>query len=231
MSAAMPHLATKYTNEQREALACTYVDSGVRPAGAVADMARRGELVLRGERLDAFETNENTVRHEVLKLRKRRSTAIARGTGGASPRDSIENFRQRLGVVIDRKLHDLELMSPKRVEPAQLQGMARAVKEFAALPGPDDPRPVPPGQKMPGTQQTNGSRIGGGLAGEIVAAARVSTREPTAPETSSPSTSGVDAPQRTADEGQSGEQSDASGEPGSWASEQVSALLGAERSE
>ncbi len=75
---------------------------------------------------------------------------------------------------------EIEQAEGRLVTGEALRQVARALRELAAIPGPNDPRPPAPGAKINGVR--NGSETRGGLAGKILAASRE-----TAPTSSGPS--------------------------------------------
>jgi hypothetical protein len=133
-------------------------------------MAAAGELHYDGQRLEPFETNEGTVRDLARNLRLRtiggkRATPLE----NRPHRDAIETLRRRLITTADVLLRDLERQSakaPGTVNLERLRQIARMVREAAALPGPDDPRPPAPGVQVGGFR--NGGTTRGGLAGRIL---------------------------------------------------------------
>lgn len=221
----------RYTKEQREAIGVAYVDLGVRPAQRVAAMAAAGELMLDGQRLDPFETNASTVRDCSRKIRLRRAGQLRRELATLQPRDQLEALRVRLVALADREISYHEKQPRGKVKSEELRQYARVLREIAAIPGPTDPRPAAPGQKIPGTQVNNGERTTGGLAGKALAASRRSS-----PAQIAPGPPGQDAHLEQDEHGESTARSEAASEqdrldnstgegtPGSWAQQQADAL-------
>lgn len=222
---AVPSFTHIYTNQQREALATTYEDRHVRPASRVAELAAAGELVLDGERLAPFATSENTVRDCARKLRNRRAGELKSNLATAPPRDAIETLRRRLISLADRELAELEKMRRGKVPLERLRQIVRVAREAAALPGPDDPRPVQPGQKRPGTQTTEGGKTTGGMAGAILNAtggiARVETHETPPAQTSAPPLQNGPIDQGDTHHSTNTPSEQEAANPGAWAREQV----------
>ena len=225
--------ATKWSTKQKDALAYTYVDLKVTPAQRVADLAAAGKIIFDGETLPAFDAPASTVRDAGRHLRKRRAGELKTASARLPPRDAIEALRQRLVVVADQELAQLEGKKRGSVDLERLRQITRCVREAAALPGPQDPRPVAPGQKIPGAGNVKNGSTSSGLAGSIIAATqptRVSTQAkgtPEAPRTTRPAAQSEQEhrAEQSAHTPQSTEQEE-EGLPGSWASEQVRALAG-----
>lgn len=173
----MAPFTAKYTKAQKDALAHAYRERNIRPARLVVDLAARGELEWNGEKLDPFETNEDQVRHLGRLLKKRRHGEQTSQLAQLPPRDAIEALRRRLVNAADAMLTDLEDQLEKeagKADPERLRQITRAVREAAALPGPNDPRPTAPGAKVNGHR--DGAETTGGLAGGILKAHRTSQR-------------------------------------------------------
>jgi len=163
----------KYTPEQRAAAAEAYVDRGVRPARRVAELAAAGELIP-GQR---FEISPDYVLKLAAALRRRRAGEASSALARQPPRDAVEAIRRRLAAAIDHELTLIETLQRRRGRDdrdvlERLRQIARLSREFAALPGPTDPRPVPPGQRhidpATGESRNNGGPIRGGLAGAML---------------------------------------------------------------
>jgi hypothetical protein len=172
----------KYTDQQRDAIAHAYEDRRIRPARKVVQMAAAGELDYHGEILKPFEATENTVRDLARKLRRARAGETTSQLAHAEPRDAIETLRRRLVNAADAMLTDFERKTkraPGDADPERLRQICRAVREAAAIPGPNDERPKAPGGKTDGRR--NGGETKGGLAGSILAAHRASEDGQTEP--------------------------------------------------
>lgn len=223
----MPAFAAVYTPQQREAMAVASVDRGIKPARRIVELAASGELTLDGETLLPFATNVNTVRDCARLLKKRRAGELKSDLATMPARDAIETLRRRLIAVADRELEQVESMPRGKVGLERLRQIVRVVREAAALPGPDDPRPPQPGQRKPGTGEHEGGRTSGGMAGAILSAAgqgaRVETHEtqPAHADITPPSTHPTEQHGTHSTTGDT--EHTPSTEPGEWAREQVGA--------
>lgn len=173
----MTTFESKYSEEQREAVAIAYVDRKVRPAGAVVALAARGELPGKDGPLEPFDIRADAVRTYASRLKRGRQGTLKSGLTDVPPRDAIESLRIRLVSAADHALTRVErrLRGPscttKDVELARQ--IARLIREAAAIPAKDDPRPVSPGAKIPGAGgASNGDTTRGGLGGQILASHR-----------------------------------------------------------
>ncbi|HTA98825.1 MAG TPA: hypothetical protein VK730_14430 [Solirubrobacteraceae bacterium] len=169
----MGTIASRYTRWQREAVVVAYDTLDI-TAGRVVELAAAGALRhTSGALLAAFDIPENTVRSMGRRAR-RREVAEAQKAGllEISPRDSVERLRQRFLLAIDQKLSRIEVEQAegRSITGEELRQVARALRELAALPGRQDPRPPAPGAKMNGRRE--GGETRGGLAGRILAAHR-----------------------------------------------------------
>jgi hypothetical protein len=136
-------------------------------------LAAAGELEHNGERLPPFETNQSTVRSLARQRTRQRMGHATSELATRPPGDAVEALRRRLVNLADAGLTRLERELRRRgarLDFEQVRQAARAVREIAALPGPEDPRPPSPGERVGG--QRNGGATRGGLAGELVAAHR-----------------------------------------------------------
>lgn len=227
----MPRFDAKYSDEQRDAAAIAYLDRNIRPAGRVVQLAKRGELRYGDAVLEPFDITPDAVRTYASRLRKARAGELKSGLTDADPRDAVEMLRRRLLSAADNMLVSVERRQrrsrPSDKDPELLRQIARAVREAAAIPGKDDPRPVPLGQKVPGTGATNGGRSTTGLAGTILHAHRgtrvhASEDDPRQSESTEPSMAeNASAAQHASTEPQETETDDG---PGAWMSAQVSEL-------
>jgi hypothetical protein len=229
-----PIKPSKYNDAQREAVAIAYEDKRVRPAGRVAEMAARGELQApNGDMLEPFEIRADAVRTYGARLRRGRRGELKAGLTNAPPRDAIEALRRRLISAADDALKRSERrlrsnsITTKDVEMARQ--IARLIREAAAIPGPEDPRPVKPGQKIPGTGANNGDRTSGGLAGTILAAhsgkGDVYTPEED-PQQSDPQDESLGGDNKAAQQAEEPEEHGDHERPGSWMREEVGAIPG-----
>lgn len=168
--------APKWSREQKDAITSAYLDRGIRPRRRILELAREGSLTTsEGAELDPFDMPDGTAAAEIRDERKRRAGRVRRDIATKPPRDAIEQLRQRLVSASDLMLDAFERSAkskPEGVDPERLRQIARAVREVAALPGPNDPRPTAPGSKQGGT--VNGAKTTKGadtLAGRILAEA------------------------------------------------------------
>jgi hypothetical protein len=166
-------IASRYSRWQREAIAATYASPGV-TAGQVAALAADGGLCHpNGGCVGPFDVPENTVRSIARRECSKEAGTHATRLSDMAPRDAVERMRLQLADVIEDEFDriDLEREEGGSVTGEALRQVARAVREFASIPGPTDPRPPKPGAKVNGVR--DGSETRGGLAGPIVTASRV----------------------------------------------------------
>lgn len=234
----MGQWAPKYTDEQREAVAVAYLDRGVKPASRICDLAAAGQLATAGDAnrtLEPFEIPVASVRDIYRNARRRRSGALKSGLTDVPHRDAIESLRQRLVSVADHELARVEKQQArangKPVDPELLRQIARAVREIAALPGPNDARPVKPGDKIPGENRTAGGPTVGGIAGQILSSHRRTPSSPDheprpdlPPSTDEQGTTDNDRALAAAAQPQSSEQTGTDAAPGAWMRERVGAI-------
>jgi hypothetical protein len=166
-----------YTDDQRDAIAHAYEDRRIRPARRVVELAAAGELEINDRTLEPFTCSQNTVRDFAAKLRKRRAGEISSQLAKAAPRDAIESLRRRLVNAADAELAAIEKRQKngKSVPGEELRQVARAVREIAAIPGPNDARPAAPGARVNGERDGAETKAGQGLAGKILHAHRTAT--------------------------------------------------------
>lgn len=172
----------KYSDAERAAITYAYEDRQIRPASRVVELAASGELTHQGEKVPPFETNANTVRDFARDLRKKRRGERTSQLADQPPRDAIEQLRRRLVNAADALLLDYEddvKRKPGDADPERLRQIVRVVREAAHLPGPNDPRPVPPGAKRDGKRE--GGETKGGPAGAIIRAAQEARASAPAP--------------------------------------------------
>ncbi len=169
--AGVKSLQSVYTRAQREALAAAYERHGV-TARQVVELAATGALEHpSGAALGPFATTESTVRSLGRRQRLRaQAEAATTRTANLPPRDGVERLRCRLADAIDTELDRIELEQDegRMVSGEALRQVARAIRELASIPGPNEPRPAPPGAKVNGIR--DGGETRGGVAGRILAA-------------------------------------------------------------
>jgi len=143
----------KYTDRQRDAVAHAWNVRGIRPASRVVAAAAAGDLELDGERLDAFEISESSVRDLARKDRNRRAGKAAGTLAAGDPLDAIEAIRRRLLGIAEHELAALE-RGQKAGKPADgeaIRRLAKAAQEIRRIPdrsAPANPRPgARPGEK------------------------------------------------------------------------------------
>jgi hypothetical protein len=167
--------ASGYTRCQRETVAAVYTLTSA-TAGQVAHLAAGGELTHpSGARLEPFSVPESTIRSIARRSRHKEAAALAATPLiGMPPRDAVERLRVRLLSATAAELDRIEVdqSEGRSVSGEALRQVARALRELSSIPGPDEPRPRPPGAKLNGVR--DGSETRGGLAGLILAASRSS---------------------------------------------------------
>lgn len=165
----MPQLLpTKYTRDQREAVADAYNDRGIRPARKVVALARAGELRLNGELLAPFDMAETSVRSFAAEARKRRAGRGRSALQDVPHRDAIDSLRRRFIACADAMLGELEVKKPVNRDPERLRQIIRVAREAAALPATPTETAVKPGETVRGKHHGGATR--GGLAGDLMRA-------------------------------------------------------------
>jgi hypothetical protein len=171
--AAVDPRAVKYTQPQREAMAAAFEQPGV-TGRDVVELAVAGLLTHpSGATLGPFTTTQSTVRALARRGRQRREREAANTRlSELPPRDATERMRCALADRIEAELDriDIEQAQGRPVSGEVLRQLARAVREFCWIPGPDEPRPQAPGAKRNGIRQ--GGKTRGGLAGQILLASQ-----------------------------------------------------------
>lgn len=167
-SVAAVHPA-KYSLAQKEAIAAAYEHLS---ASGVVELAAAGRLTHpSGATLGPFATTQGTVRSTAARARRRHERDAAAAKASAlPPRDGVERLRRDIADAIERKVRSLEIEESygRQVSGEEIRQAARALRELAALPGPDERwPPAPPGAKRNGRRQ--GGETRGGLAGRILA--------------------------------------------------------------
>lgn len=228
-----PIKASTTNDAQREAVAIAFMDRRIRPASAVVALAARGELPgADGKPLEPFAIKADNVRTWAARLRRARMGTAKSGLTDVPARDAVESLRIRLVSAADHALTRVEKrlrardINAKDVELARQ--IARLIREAAAIPAKDDPRPVPPGQKAPGADKHNGGTTVGGLAGSILASHRggaVYTPSDEGPRQSAPTDEDVDGEQGVAHHDASTTEGTADDSPGAWMGERLGALV------
>lgn len=162
----MKPFEARYTPDQREALASAYNDAAIRPVSRIVSMAAAGTLKLDAQTLEPFKPSTDAVYKYAAAQRRRR--AGTRSNADIPPRDAVEALRRRLVSMVDAELRVMEVRKAGTRDPERIRQLARAAREIAALPLPDDARPAAPGQKprMP----AQGGITDGGLGATILQA-------------------------------------------------------------
>jgi hypothetical protein len=155
----------KYDDAQREAIERAYVDEQLRPS-LIVQLAAMGELKHEGQPVSPFEIPYNSARYIGDRAKKRREGKLASALVNLPPRDAIETMRRRFASMIDHELSRYEKARCKpNAKPSTtkdldvLLRLIRLVREFAALPGPEDMRlPRKPGERLEdGSQPPEGT--------------------------------------------------------------------------
>jgi hypothetical protein len=169
----VPHIAAKYTADERDAMGLGVVDRGM-TAEEVKTAAEAGLLERSdGTRLPPFSPPAGSVRHYARMVKKRRAGKARSEADKLPPRDAVESVRIRLIRMIDLELATEERKRNGKRDLERIRQLGRAAREAAALPELNGPRPPSPGSKAAGSNPTSG-----GLGGAIIRAhgtGRVST--------------------------------------------------------
>lgn len=216
----MSRFERKWSREQKDAVTFAAIDRKVKRS-RIAELARNGELTGRdGTQLEPFNMPDGTIASEIKEERRRRAGQIQREIVAKPPRDAIEQLRRNLvacaDVLVEQYAKTLQQGKPNTADPERLRQIVRAVREAAALPGPNDARPPKPSAKVNGKREGGDTTGSNTLAGSILSDALKAKGEPLrneGTETKAQGEAGSAAPQRTQgeDEGHS------EGEPGSLA--------------
>jgi hypothetical protein len=233
----MGHLSERYTHEQREAAALAYLDHGMRPARLVRDALKAGKLTYNGEPVPAVDMPESTILTNVTRLKNRRAGQVQSELAKQPARDAAEALKRALAAMTEQEINHERRRKIGKRDPERIRQLARAAREIAAIPDRADPNPRTPGKRDPETGAlSNGGATSGGLAGAILSAhgqgpqrTRSNAGQTAAPETPSreKATTETEAHAQRASEADHDQTQDGDGVPGSWASEQASALVGA----
>jgi hypothetical protein len=163
-----PHIAPKYTVEERDAMGIGMVDRGM-SADEVKAAAEAGTA--RAPRWDTPPTLRSPrLVHPVItreSVRQRRAGKASSEAAKLPPRDAVESVRQRLIRMVDLELAFEERKRNGKRDLERIRQLGRAAREAAALPELNAPRPRAP-DAQPGGNRTPT----GGLAGAILKAHR-----------------------------------------------------------
>jgi hypothetical protein len=146
-------------------------------------------------------------------------------------------LKRALAAMTEQEINHERRRKIGKRDPERIRQLARAAREIAGIPDRADPNPRTPGKRDPETgRMDNGGATSGGLAGAILSAhgqgpqrTRSNAGQTAAPETPSSSKAHVETHTQAqqASETTSAQGTEGEGVPGSWASEQASALVGA----
>ncbi len=178
-----------YTDDQRDAIEQAWGDRGIRPASRIQTLAADGELTRNGDLIPAFHIPETTIRTIGARYVRSCEGHIRSKLAVQPPGDAVEQLRQRLVNAVNTEIGRIERKQEKRqeVKGEQLRQVARAIREIAAIPGPNDTkRPVQPGQHDPEKGGKTSGATKGGLAGKILASAAQQTPVHNNPHTTDP---------------------------------------------
>lgn len=206
----------KYTDAQRDAVAHAWNVRGIRPASRVVAAAAAGELELDGERLDAFEISESSVRDLARKDRNRRAGRAAGTLADAAPLDAVESLRRRLVGIAEHEIAALERRQKagKAADGEAIRRLARAAQEIRRIPERDAPANPKPGARPAGKHAADGDTTGpdAGTLGDL-AAGMTATDPPTRldGDTGNRDADTTPASPTTTDTGQEGDNGDAAG--------------------
>ena len=210
----MSKFERRYSDEQIAAAVHCYLDRKIRPAKAVMQLAREGNLTGRdGRTVPAFSIGESYLRILVTNERKRRRGPVKGGgmNSLSNPDDVLEGLRRRMIALADSELGVCERQRQGKRDPEHMRQIARLVREVAALPKPGEGRSKTPGAKENGVQTEGRTRTG--IVGQMLHAHRQGAPA-TEPHTTDKGNAENAEPRINA--GQSAAQSQEPGEPGSF---------------
>lgn len=226
----------RYSERQRLAVQQAFGDRGIKRPKQLVALAAAGELTADGELVDAFTLTESSARDIGERYVKRRARIARAAVADQEPADAVEALRRRLVAVINEQLTAVERLQAahkhNQIKGEQLRQLARALRELAALPGPDGgKRSRAPGAHDPAQGKTPDGTTRGGLAGKI----RATTQpRPIAPVHDDATTEHSDSGEaERSDASDSDARSDQrehsdhdadSADPGSWARERIAGL-------
>jgi hypothetical protein len=170
---AMPHIQTRWTPEEKEAIGLALVDGGMTAKEAV-NAAAEGLLRAHGQILPPFgPMPPATALDCARKLRLRRAGRAAGQIDKLPVRDVVEGVRLALARMLHGEITAMERTKPGKRDVERIRQLARAARELQALVDKDAPAPPALGSKAGGSSPTSG-----GLGGAILRAhgtGRVST--------------------------------------------------------
>jgi hypothetical protein len=169
----MPHIQTRWTPEEKEAIGLALVDGGMTAKEAV-NAAAEGLLRAHGQILPPFgPMPPATALDCARKLRLRRAGRAAGQIDKLPVRDVVEGVRLALARMLHGEITAMERTKPGKRDVERIRQLARAARELQALVDKDAPAPPALGSKAGGSSPTSG-----GLGGAILRAhgtGRVST--------------------------------------------------------
>lgn len=175
-SPGMGAFQTRYSKEQKEAVAHAFLDRGIRPLAKILTMAQEGQLTLHNRRIEAFEMVAGSAREEIKRERRRRAARVGTGLPSMPHADAMEDARKRLLGVVENELSVMERKQRAKpntthIDPATVREWARAMREISHL----SPDAETQGRR-PGQTASDGSKQEGetrnGLAADILRDAR-----------------------------------------------------------
>jgi hypothetical protein len=157
----------KYTPKQREAVAIAIIDRGWTRVRA-ASRAREGLLELDGDRLEPFDVTPAYAGTLATRERERRARSALKQAATMKPADSIEAMRRNLHEIAHRKIARMRKLDPDKVDPAEIQALARAVDAVSKI----SPANVKPVQEPKTGQQGQAAVTTGQRTGRLLEAMR-----------------------------------------------------------
>jgi hypothetical protein len=163
----MPHIQTRWTPEEKEAIGLALVDGGMTAKEAV-NAAAEGLLRAHGQILPPFgPMPPATALDCARKLRLRRAGRAAGQIDKLPVRDVVEGVRLALARMLHGEITAMERTKPGKRDVERIRQLARAARELQALV--DKDAPAPP---SPGAAPRQNHRETGGLGGAILKAHR-----------------------------------------------------------
>lgn len=216
----MPFTA-KYTRDQKDACITAALDKGVRPYTRISQLAESGDLT--GE---PFTIDPLYVGVLARAARKKRLGLNATRLQDQAPRDAVEIMRRRIVAIAEHHLDRIERKDKQgKATAREISDVIRVLRELAAVPGPDQARPVKPGDKIPGAGgKHNSGATTSGLAGAMLRDLHATPvpGAPHAPIDDTPKDTATPDPEHAPTPQHAPTNTD---EPDSWMSEKVNALL------
>jgi hypothetical protein len=143
----MPHIQTRWTPEEKEAIGLALVDGGMTAKEAV-NAAAEGLLRAHGQILPPFgPMPPATALDCARKLRLRRAGRAAGQIDKLPVRDVVEGVRLALARMLHGEITAMERTKPGKRDVERIRQLARAARELQALVDKDAPAPPSPGSK------------------------------------------------------------------------------------